>query len=401
MQNQIPQNWQKVKLGDVLRIKHGYAFKGEYFSDTGKYILLTPGNFSEKNGLVLKGDKEKYYVGDVPKDYILKKDDLIIAMTDLKQDAPYLGAPVFIDKDDVYLHNQRLGLIEEINKEMLDKKYLYWLFQFKDFRSKVKGSATGSTVRHTAPERIYNIELSIPIQVFIQQKIASILSAYDDLIENNNKQIKNLEGMAQAIYKEWFLHFRFPGFEKVKMVDSPLGKIPEGWRVIKVENLVERISSGKQYDNKTVKATGLVPVLDQGKSGIIGYHEDEPGVNANENNPVIVFANHTCYQRLIHFSFSAIQNVLPFIPNKANFRNIYWLHYATKDLVEFNDYKGHWPEFMSKKLLLPEDYICKEFGVIIKPMEILIFKLEKENTKLRQTRDLLLPKLMKGKIRIQ
>ena len=65
----------------------------------------------------------------------------------------------------------------------------------------------------------------------IQHKIAAILSAYDDLIENNTRRIKILEEMAQSIYREWFVNFRFPGHEKVKMVDSPMGKIPEGWEV--------------------------------------------------------------------------------------------------------------------------------------------------------------------------
>jgi type I restriction enzyme S subunit len=207
--------------------------------------------------------------------------------------------------------------------------------------------------------------------------------------------------MARLIYGEWFVKFRFPGHKKVKMVGSALGPIPEGWELVHVEDAVRRVPSGQKYEQKTVAPSGMVPVLDQGKSGIIGYHNDEPGVLASEENPVIVFANHTCYQRIVHFPFSAIQNVLPFLPSIERQRNIYWLHWATKDLVRFNDYKGHWPEFMSKTLVLPPATVCSEFGALAKPLSLQIFVLEKIVSNLRFTRDLLLPKLISGEIDVE
>lgn len=83
--------------------------------------------------------------------------------------------------------------------------------------------------------------LEISIHDFpIQQKIAFILSAYDDLIENNNKRIKILEEMAQAVYKEWFVNFRFPGHKKVKMVKSKMGMIPEGWEVKTLDDVLQK-----------------------------------------------------------------------------------------------------------------------------------------------------------------
>ncbi len=244
---------------------------------------------------------------------------------------------------------------------------------------------------------IHSIRVSVP-PVPSQQKIAAILSAYDDLIENNIRRIKILEEMAQNLNREWFVKFCFPGHQKGKMVNSPMGKIPEGWEVLNVENIVKRHSPGKLYEQKTVYAEGTVPVLDQGRSGVIGYHNDSPGVEANEENPVIIFANHTCYQRIIHFPFSAIQNVLPFYPNPDHYRNIYWLHYATKDLISFNDYKGHWPEYMGKKVVVPTIQVTENFGCHIKPNNLLVFKLQKKCRNLSKTRDLLLPKLISGEL---
>ena len=255
----------------------------------------------------------------------------------------------------------------------------------------------GTTQDNLSLDKLLHFNFVVP-NVNEQRKIAGILSAYDDLIENNLRRIKILEEMAQNLYREWFVKFRFPGHQNTRFVDSPLGKIPEGWEVHLVEKIVIRIHSGKKYNQKTASATGAIPILDQGRSGIIGYHDDEPGVLASEDRPIIVFANHTCYQNLIMYPFSAIQNVLPFIANSKYLRDIYCLHYTTKDLVTFNDYKGHWPEFISKELILPISYVCKNFGSIVEPILRLIFRHEKRNTNLRQTRDLLLPKLISGEV---
>ena len=91
-----------------------------------------------------------------------------------------------------------------------------------------------------------------------QHKIATILSAYDDLIENNLRRIKILEEMAQNLYREWFVKFRFPGHQKTRLVDSPLGKIPAGWAVVTVKEIEKRVPSGKKYNQKTVSSTGIV-----------------------------------------------------------------------------------------------------------------------------------------------
>ena len=390
--------WTRGKLGDYFQIKHGYAFKGEFFAAKGPYIVLTPGNFYEEGGFRLKGNKEKYYIGDFPSGFVLKRGDLIVAMTE--QAEGLLGSPALIPKNDRYLHNQRLGLIIFLNTKRLDKRFLYYLFNFRSVREQIRSTANGAKIRHTSPSRIYEVKVDLP-PLSGQRKIAAILSSYDHLIENNQRRIAILEEMARLIYGEWFVKFRFPGHKKVKMVGSALGPIPEGWELVHVEDAVRRVPSGQKYEQKTVAPSGMVPVLDQGKSGIIGYHNDEPGVLASEENPVIVFANHTCYQRIVHFPFSAIQNVLPFLPSIERQRNIYWLHWATKDLVRFNDYKGHWPEFMSKTLVLPPATVCSEFGALAKPLSLQIFVLEKIVSNLRFTRDLLLPKLISGEIDVE
>jgi type I restriction enzyme S subunit len=157
----------KCKLGELIHIKHGYAFKGANFTNEGKYIVLTPGNCFESGGLKLKGEKEKYYSIEPPEEYILNEGDLLVVMTDLVNTAPILGGAFFIPDNDKYLHNQRLGLVSITDESKLSKAYLFYALNFNDYRSQIRGSASGSTVRHTAPERIYRCAInlfSLPIQ---------------------------------------------------------------------------------------------------------------------------------------------------------------------------------------------------------------------------------------------
>ncbi len=230
-----------------------------------------------------------------------------------------------------------------------------------------------------------------------QQKIASILSAYDDLIENNQRRIALLEKMAEEIYREWFVRMRFPGHEKVKKVKG----VPENWNPVLIGDLLERIPPGKKYEQKTAAVTGRVPILDQGQTGVIGFHDNEPGVIASPEKPVVVFANHTCYQRLIFFPFSAIQNVLPFIPSTTKRSNIFWLHMATKGAVELSEYKGHWPAFVTKRIYYPGVDLAEKFGNIAAPLFKQRFQIENANEVLIKLRDALLPRLISGKLSVE
>ncbi len=239
----FPQGWRRRKLGDLFRIRHGYAFKGEHFASSGPYVLLTPGNFHDEGGFKDKGEKEKHYTGEVPPEYILRRGDLLIAMTE--QAEGLLGSSAIVPDSGRYLHNQRLGLITELNEEEVDKSFLYYLFNDRHVRNQIRASASGVKVRHTSPSRVYAVEMEIP-PLEVQRRIAGIISAYVDLILNNTRRIAILEEMARALYREWLVHFRFPGHEKVKMIESPLGKIPEGWETKRLGAMAEDVRRSVQ-----------------------------------------------------------------------------------------------------------------------------------------------------------
>jgi len=121
-------------------------------------------------------------------------------------------------------------LILRAENDRIDPRYLYYVLCDSSFQEAVKNFASGSAQPQIPIQSLREMIIKYPT-LPIQRKVAEILSTYDDLIENNTRRIKILEEMAQSLYREWFVHFRFPGHEKVPMLDSPLGRIPEGWDV--------------------------------------------------------------------------------------------------------------------------------------------------------------------------
>lgn len=165
-----------------------------------------------------------------------------------------------------------------------------------------------------------------------QRKIGAILSAYDKLIENNTRRIKILEGMAQLLYREWFVHFRFPGHEKVKLIDSVLGVVPQGWEVKRVKDVLKRLPAGQVYTEKNVATSGGVPVVDQSRDDVLGYHNSEPDHAATPGSPVIAFGDHTCKMQLMVEPFSVGPNVVPFV--SQNNIPVPYLYFIVRNLVE-------------------------------------------------------------------
>lgn len=153
-----------VKLKNFIQVKHGYAFDGDYFSEirTSK-ILVSPGNFKIGGGF--QNNKPKYYKEDAPysTDYVLKNGMLVVTMTDLSKNGDTLGYPAIIpkDNDNVFLHNQRVGLIDFISTD-LPKAFIYFLMCSTDYRNYILATASGTTVRHTSPDKITHYGFIMP-----------------------------------------------------------------------------------------------------------------------------------------------------------------------------------------------------------------------------------------------
>jgi type I restriction enzyme S subunit len=188
----IPEGWEVISLGQLLDIKHGYAFKGEYFSkEPTSDILLTPGNFKFGGGF--KDDKLKYYDGSVPKEFVLNPGDLLVTMTDLSKEGDTLGYPAFVppSKELRFLHNQRLGKIS-LHPPKLGFNHLYHIFCSDSYRHHVLASATGSTVKHTAPDRIKSFSIALPTQEICNrfEMITSSLTRKIVLLNQKNANLR-------------------------------------------------------------------------------------------------------------------------------------------------------------------------------------------------------------------
>ena len=190
----IPKGWEVVELATIINVKHGYAFKSDYFSDipTNK-VLLTPRNFRIGGGV--KDDKLKYYDEKVeyPSDYVLNEEDILITMTDLSKDGDTLGYPIMLPKRKyAMLHNQRLGKIE-IKNNLVPAEYLYYLFCTREYRGYILGSATGTTVKHTAPKRILAYKIALPKYNVLKDygnAISNIMKLFSDISYQNGVLLK-------------------------------------------------------------------------------------------------------------------------------------------------------------------------------------------------------------------
>jgi len=213
--------WAKRRLGEAFKVKHGFAFSSEFFSDRGHFILLTPGNFFEKGGFRNRGDKQKFYVGEPPSEYVLKKDSLLVAMTE--QAPGLLGSPLIVPESNLYLHNQRLGLIVE--KEPVQPRFLFHLFNQKSIRQIIHSKATGTKVRHTSPTKIEDIVVGYPRNDF-QQQFATIAGKVEGIKFRYQKTLADLESLYVALSQK-----AFKGELDLSRVDLPAAPI-EGEKTV-------------------------------------------------------------------------------------------------------------------------------------------------------------------------
>ncbi len=215
--------WEETTLGEVIDIKHGYAFKGKYITQekTDK-ILVTPGNFHIGGGF--KQDKFKYFSSsDFPKEYILTPDDIIVTMTDLSKDGDTLGytAKIPYMEGVIFLHNQRVGLVKfknNNNNNNTDREFIYWLMRTREYQQYIVSASSGTSIKHTSPTAIKNYAFFLP-PLPEQKAIAEILSSLDDKIDLLHRQNKTLEAIAETLFRQWFVEEANPSWPNITIGD--------------------------------------------------------------------------------------------------------------------------------------------------------------------------------------
>lgn len=196
-------DWEEKTLNQVIRIKHGFAFQGEFFSDEpNKNILLTPGNFHIDGGLYFTKDNTKYYTGSFPFEFILKNGDLLIVMTDLTKEMNILGNVVLLNHNLNILHNQRIGKIIIRNSSLISRDYLLYFMNSDFVRKGIKETATGTTVRHTSPDRILSNKITYPKLLKEQERLSKILLSINTKIISEQSYLDKLIKMKAGLMQD-------------------------------------------------------------------------------------------------------------------------------------------------------------------------------------------------------
>lgn len=338
--------------------------------------------------LVLLNEKEK-------QNFKIEKFDLLFA----RQSIVAEGAgkcSIVMEVDEMTCFESHL-----IRARLNDKaspKFFYYLFQ-SDY-----GKALLSSIRQQGVQAgirgsdLQKLKIKVP-PLETQKKIASILSGYDDLIENNLKRIKILEEMAQQTYEEWFVRMRFPGYETTKINETT--GLPEGWERDLVGNQLDKIKSTTKIKSSEIQKSGLFPVIDQSRDFIAGFTDDRVAVLRYSNTPYIVFGDHTRVLKLINFDFARGADGTQIIKskNKRMPQHLFYFTLMNIDLSNYH-YARHFKYLKDSEIIIPSESIANTFEDLVKLNYDIIFNLQSQNQRLREARDILLPRLMMGMVEV-
>jgi type I restriction enzyme S subunit len=402
----------QVKLADCVNLLSGFAFKSQQFTDDSSDVALVKGE-NVSQGRVLWEISKRWPLADWEKleKFQLSVGDVVIAM-----DRPWVPAGLkwcFIrDHDPKSLIVQRCCRLRA-SPSLMDQTFLRCVIGGPGFESYIKPITTGVNIPHISGRQILDYSFNLP-DLATQRKIAGILSAYDDLIENNQRRIKILEEMAQSLYREWFVHFRFPGHESARFTASPLGQIPEGWEVKAMteavtvrpkvsipkggdipfvtmgglsENsmLITEIESrdtptGARFQNGDTLFARITPCLENGKTGYVEFLPSDAAAACGSTEFIVLRSKTVCpqYVYLMARSDAFRDNAIKSMSGATGRQRV-----RDECFEQF---------FLAQP---PEDLLAS-FESITRPQFELIHSLNRRNQILRQTRDLLLPKLLAG-----
>ena len=304
-----------------------------------------------------------------------------------------------------------LGFIPDEDKA--DVRYIKYYID--TIKLRMQSISKGTTQDNLSLEKLRSIDFEVPT-LETQQKIASILSAFDDLIENNTRRIAILEETARLIYREWFVHYRYPGHEKDHLVDSEtdLGEVPEGWEVKKILDVCE-LQTGKALKSKQFNEDGIgtkaVRIRNVRTNSSDTYtDEDFDGKYLVENGDILVGMDgdfHMC--RWADGQSVLVQRVARFRSKNDVNLSKYFFYWAIKKPIDFfnKTITGTTVAHLGKKhiktieIVLPPKEEWEKINKVFDPLYEQELFLRKKNKTLKKARDLLLPKLISGKIEVE
>jgi type I restriction enzyme S subunit len=383
----ITSEWTKGKIGDICIVGDGAHAKIE--RQISGIMYLTSKNLKDGRlditqiSYISETDFNKHFRDDSKALTKIKPNDVIFSIIGT------IGEPYIVNPRDFFGVSSSVAMLRP-DKSVLFPKYLFYWIKNRIFQDALYAIKGGVAQGYVSLEMIRSLPLHYPA-LSTQEKIASILSNYDDLIEYNTRRIEILEGMAKLVYEEWFVKFRFSGHENVKMISSELGETPEGWKVVKLGSAIE-LAYGKSLTAKN-RTDGPFPVY--GSAGIVGTHNEHmvngPGIIVGRKGNVgSVFWSNEDF-----FPIDTVYYVKTNIP-------LHYVYYNLKNQNFINN-DAAVPGLSRNQayllpFLIPEGGVLIEFEKKMNPIFKEIYILSMKNQNLRKTRDLLLPKLISGEI---
>lgn len=407
------------KLKDVCNIISGYAFKADDLNDYGDIPVIKIGNITNKSGVLI--DKNTQYVTKefkkIDKKFYVENGDILISLTGshINQPNSMVGRCCRNYSNQLFLLNQRAGKVIPFENKV-DKDYLYYLLSTESIKYTIANMAYGGANQvNVSPKDILNIKYNIP-DIDIQKKISTVLLKYDLLIENNNKRILTLEQMVEEIYKEWFVRFRFPRYEKIRFENG----IPISWE-IKCLGDFGIVETGKTPSTEKKENYGdyimFVKTPDMHNNMFVTNSEENLSEIGNKSqikkklppNSIMVSCIGTGGVVAINAKEAHTNQQINSIILNNEFE-LEWLYFTCKSLkstIEMFGATGATMTNLSKgkferlKVIKPDTQIVKDFNKIVNPLFEQIKNLIYQNENLIKQRDLLLPRLMSGKLEVK
>ena len=389
--------WKKCAIGNVVTLRQGFAINAK----SKHYISKEPTSLALLRIADMKsGSREIYVKEDIPKNFIALPQDIIYTRT---------GNVGLVFRNNYGVVHNNCFTVTPNDERTLSRDFLYYLLQSKYFFEKANSLARGAA-QPDLPHSLFNsIEIAYP-ELDSQQRIASILSRYDSLIENYQKQIKLLEEAAQRLYKEWFVDLHFPGHENTKIVDG----VPEGWEKGRLEDIA--FESGKKVDKKSREDYEYYMPIDSLPKHSLTYLSPadismaESSLVSFKEGDVIFGAMRPYFHKVCFAQSSGLTRSTCFVLNaKVQEYQGYLLmlmfdentvKHATSISVGTTMPYTRWKEFKSMQILIPSKDLATIFGEQISLTTKRLKKLSAQIRLLTEARDRLLPKLMSGEIAV-
>ena len=386
--------WKEVRLGDIVSIKSGLAYKGAFIGK-GENILLGMGCVSFKDKFLFSGARA--YEADCDDKYCVDPGDIVVATRQQSDNLPILAMPAIIPsslKAKKIIYGTNLYKVE--NHSEVTNDFLFWQLKTPDYIDYISSVKTGSVVRMVTKKNVEDYVFRCPPKE-VRDRISKLLWGLDRKIELNNKINADLEEMAQAIFKNWFVDFE--PFKDGEFVDSELGMIPEGWKVGLLGELCN-FKRGKNLLTKNAIDEG-VPVVAGGLEPSC-YHNE-----ANTGAPVITVSGsgaNAGFMRMYHVPVWASD--CSFIDISCeNFYFVYCFLNVNSKLLKHAQTGAVQPHVKPSdihdfELVIPNKESIFDFQNKVKPFFDRIATIQKESSRLSLLRDTLLPRLMSGEIEI-